>query len=264
MKRETALITGASSGIGLELAGQFGAHGSDLVLVARRKNRLHEAADEIRRRYGVRCVEFCTDLSDIDAANSVFAFCRSENVDVDVLVNNAGFGANDAFLRLSVDLQVQMLHVNIMALTTLTRLFLPAMVAKKSGGILNVSSTGAFQPGPFMAVYYASKSYVYSFTFALADELKQTGVTVSCLAPGPVNTEFRAVAKMRPPGLLRRLGEKSPEHVARAGYRGFRKGKRLIVPGVMNKVGVFAMRFVSRRMASGMTKSINKINDEIP
>lgn len=264
MKKETVLITGASSGIGLELARQFGAHGSDLVLVARRKNRLLEAAEDIRRRHGVRCVEFCTDLSDIDAANSVFAFCHSENIDVDVLVNNAGFGANDAFLRLSVDLQMQMLQVNVMALTKLTRLFLPAMVAKNAGGILNVSSTGAFQPGPYMAVYYASKSYVYSFTFALADELTQTGVTISCLTPGPVNTEFRAVAKMRPPGLLRRLGEKSLGDVAFAGYHGFRKGTRLIVPGVMNKVGVFAMRFVSRKMAGSMAKSINKINDEIP
>jgi len=264
MKKETALITGASSGIGLELAGQFGAHGSNLVLVARRKNKLLEAADEIRRRYGVRCVEFCTDLSDIDAADSIFEFCRKENIDVDVLVNNAGFGANNAFLNLSVELQMHMLQVNVLTLTKLTRLFLPAMVERNKGGIINVSSTGAFQPGPFMAVYYASKSYVYSFTFALADELAQSGVKVSCLAPGPVDTEFRRTAKIQSAGIMRRLGEQSAAHVARTAYHGFRKGKRLIVPGVMNKIGVFAMRFISRKTACGMAKTINKINYEIP
>jgi uncharacterized protein len=260
--REVVLITGASSGIGLELARQFAKYGSDLVLVARRENRLKALAEELNQSYGTVCVEYCTDLSDIDASTKVFAFCKKQNIHIDVLVNNAGFGANDAFVHLPAELQVRMLNVNIIALTHLTRLFLPDMLKKGRGGVLNIASTGAFQPGPFIAVYYASKAYVLSFTSALANEVMGTGLIVSCLAPGPVDTEFRSVAKIPPDSVLRKVAEKSAFDVARIGYKGFRSGKTLIIPGLMNRIGVFVLRFLGRNWAANMARSVNKKDNE--
>ncbi len=261
-KKKVVLVTGASSGIGLELARQFAMHGNDLVLVARRQNRLSALAKELNRDYGARCVEICTDLSDIDAAEKIYEFCHNRGIDVDILINNAGFGANDIFLNQSTEVLNKMLLVNIMSLTQLTRMFLPAMRERGSGGVLNVASTGAFQPGPYIAVYYASKAYVLSFTCALASEMHGTGVRISCLAPGPVDTEFRTIAGISPGGLLRKFGELSAEKVAECAYLGFEKGRTIIVPGIVNKLGVWGLRFVTRRAAARMAGSVNKKENE--
>ena len=183
MSAETALITGASSGIGCELARLFAADKSDLVLVARRQEKLDQLATELRRDYGVSVRVFAKDLADPQSPQAIFDALAAEGVAVDVLVNNAGFGAAGPVADLPLEKQLDMIQVNVAALTQLTRLFLPGMIQRRSGGILNVGSTAGFQPGPYMAVYYATKAYVLSFTEALGEEVVGTGVRVACLAP---------------------------------------------------------------------------------
>ena len=245
MPAETALITGASSGIGCELARLFAADKSNLVLVARRQEKLEQLATELRRDYGVQVRVLARDLADPRSPQAIFEALAAESVAVDVLVNNAGFGAAGAVVDLPLERQRDMIQVNVAALTQLSRLFLPGMIQRRSGGILNVGSTAGFQPGPYMAVYYATKAYVLSFTEALAEEVMGTGVRVTCLAPGPTATEFAAAANVENK-LLFRLGTVDARTVARAGYRGFRRGRLLVIPGPSNKLGALAVRFVPR------------------
>ncbi len=245
MASETALITGASSGIGLELARLFARDKSDLVLVARRGDRLEALAAELAERHGVKIMVMPKDLADDKAPRQIYDRLLGEGRGVDVVVNNAGFGARGAVAEIEPGRQLDMLRVNVTALTHLCRLFLPQMIERRRGGILNVASTAAFQPGPFMGVYYASKAYVLSFTEALAEETRGTGVTVSCLAPGPTRSEFQAVAKLED-ALIFKLGTQSSEAVARAGYDGFRRGKTIVVPGIRNKISAASVRFTPR------------------
>ena len=245
MANETALITGASSGIGLELARLFAGDKSDLVLVARRGDRLEALAAELAERHGVKIMVMPKDLADDKAPRQIYDRLLGEGRGVDVVVNNAGFGARGAVAEIEPGRQLDMLRVNVTALTHLCRLFLPQMLERRRGGILNVASTAAFQPGPFMGVYYASKAYVLSFTEALAEETRGTGVTVSCLAPGATRSEFQAVAKLED-ALIFKLGTQSSEAVARAGYDGFRRGKTIVVPGIRNKLGAVSVRFTPR------------------
>ena len=243
MTAETVLITGASSGIGLELARLFAADKSNLILVARSQDRLAALAEELRKSRGVEVVVLPQDLADPNVPQAIFD--ATKGLAVDVVVNNAGFGAVGAVVDLPLQRQLDMLQVNIVALTHLTRLFLSGMVDRHRGGILNVGSTAGFQPGPGMAVYYATKAYVLSFAEALAEEVAGTGVRVSCLAPGPTATRFGADSGMEK-SLFFKLGAMDAATVARRGYRGFRRGKVIVVPGLKNKLGAFSVRFAPR------------------
>ena len=250
---ETVLITGPSSGIGLELARCFAAAKSDLVLVARREDKLRQLAEELRARFGVQVRVVAKDLSLAAAPREIAETLNNMNVTVDVLVNNAGFGDLGPFAELPLERQMEMVQVNAAALTELTHRLLPGMIARARGGILNVASTAGFQPGPLMTVYYATKAYVISFSEGLAGELAGTGVAVSCLCPGPTATEFVSSAEM-PSTRLFRLGAMSAAAVARIGYEGFRSGRVLVVPGPMNKLGVLSLRVSPRFLVRKVTK----------
>jgi uncharacterized protein len=253
--RETVLITGASSGIGLELAKLFAADQSDLVLVARSQDKLESLAQQLRRDHGVEVVVVPKDLASPAAPQELFDQLGGQGIVVDVVVNNAGFGTLGSVASLPVERQMDMVRVNVVALTHLTRLFLPGMIARRRGGILNVGSTAAFQPGPNMAVYYATKAYVLSFTEALAEELVGSGVTATCLAPGPTATGFGADSGMDN-SLIFKLGMMDARTVAQAGHRGFRRGQVIVMPGLRNKLGAFSVRLGPRAFVRKLVKRL--------
>jgi short-subunit dehydrogenase len=252
MGQETVLITGASSGIGLELARLFARDGSALYLVARDVDKLASVADELRRESRASVRVMAKDLRGPDAQGEIVTEIEREGGQVDVLVNNAGFGALGTVANLDLDLQMEMIAVNVDAPTRLTRLLLPGMLERGRGGILNVASTAAFQAGPNMAVYYATKAYLLHFSEALAEEVRGRGVKVCCLCPGPTATHFAAGAGMEGTRLFR-WGASSPQEVAKAGYRAYRQGRVLVVPGVRNQLGVFGVRLLPRSLARKMT-----------
>ncbi len=238
------MITGASSGLGTEFAELCAADGYDLVLVARRGARLEELGTALTGRHGVRCDAVDADLAEPGAAETVVA--RMGPDPVDVLVNNAGFGSLGPFAESDVGTVERMIAVNVSALTALTRLLVPGMIARVRGGILNVASTAGFVPGPLMAVYYATKAYVISFSEALTEELRGSGVHVTVLCPGPTRTEFQAVAHMETARLFRMPGVMNAPAVARAGYRGLLRRQRMVVPGALNRLTAFAPRITPR------------------
>ena len=248
MPQETVLITGASSGIGRALAHCFAAERADLVLVARREDALQEAARELGDAFGVTAHVVAQDLAAPDAPRALFDRLQTDGVTVDIVVNNAGFGARGPVAELDLNRQLDMVQVNVTALTHLTRLFLPGMLERDRGGILNVASTAAFQPGPNMSVYYATKAYVLSFTEGLAEEVRGTTLTVTCLAPGATATPFAERADVKETPLFR-LGTMEASDVARAGHEGFRAGKTLVVPGFFNKLTAAGVRFIPRPLA---------------
>ena len=242
---ETVLITGASSGIGRELARLFAGDDADLVLIARSEGRLRELADELAAEYGVQAQVVPADLSRPGSPEEIAQTLARRHVDVDVLVNNAGFGTHGPVAGIGVGRQLEMIEVNVAALTALTALFLPGMLERRRGAILNVASTAAFQPGPNQAVYCATKAYVLSFTEALAEEVRGSGVRVSCLAPGATDTGFAAQAGMAGTRLFRR-GVMDAGRVARAGRDGLQRGKTLIIPSLRNRVLAFSVRLSPR------------------
>jgi uncharacterized protein len=250
----TALITGASSGIGLELARIFAQHGHDVVLVARHEDRLRTLAAELTGR-GVRAHVVAADLAAPDAAASLVARVEALGVEVDVLVNNAGFGRYGRFVETPLDNELAMIQVNIVALTELTKRLLPAMLARRRGRIMNVASTAAFFPGPLMAVYYATKAYVLSFSEAIANELQSTGVTVTVLCPGPTESGFQAAASLEESKLV--AGKKLPtaRSVAQHGYDALMAGTPLIVTGLTNKLTALAPRFMPRRAMAAVVRA---------
>jgi hypothetical protein len=255
--RATALVTGASAGIGRELARLFAADRFDLVLVARRKDRLEELAHELRMKNGAEVRVLPKDLADPGAPKEICDQLAGDGVKVDVVVNNAGFGLGGKVADLPLEGQIRMVQVNVVALTYLTRALLPAMIRRRFGGVLNVGSTAAFQPGPNMAVYFATKAFVLSFTEALTEELRGTGVQATCLAPGPTLTEFGSVSGTQNTWLFRR-GAMDAVTVARIGYQGFRQGRTLVVPGLHNKLIPLAVRLGPRslvRKISGLLTS---------
>ena len=240
--KPVVLITGASSGIGAALAKVFAAHGHELALVARRQDRLDALADEIAGTGQPRPTVFTADLERRDAASIIAAELSSQGLEPAFVVNNAGFGLRGAAVVLSRDEQLAMIDVNVRALTELSLMFIDS-VARHRGGILNVASLAAFLPGPGMAVYYASKAYVLSFSEALHRELSDSGVRVTALCPGPVPTEFQARAGMgRVPGA--RALELSAERVAQIGYDAFMAGQRVVIAGIGNRIVVSLMRLV--------------------
>lgn len=255
---ETVLVTGASSGIGLELARCFARTGARLVLVARKRAPMEALAQEIRSEYKAQCEVYSSNLAEAGAAVRLHNQLDSSGVRVDVLVNNAGFGANGLFAELPLDFQSQMVQLNITTLMELTRLFLPRMLRKKSGGVLNVASTAAYLPGPRMAVYYATKAFVLSFSEALAMELRGTGVTITTLCPGPTITNFAEASGARHAPLFSR-GAMTAEAVAEIGYKAFRARKRVVIAGTRNRLMMtaagLAPRAISGRIAGMMNKS---------
>lgn len=247
-KRQTALVTGASAGIGMALARVLAAGGHDLVVTARRAERLEALARELRERHGGTVHVWPEDLIDPAAPQRLFERARDAGIAVDVLVNNAGFGAWGEFDELPHQRQLEMIAVNVRAVTDLTHRFLPAMRERRAGRILIVSSVCGFQPGPYMAAYFATKAFLLFLGEALSAELAGSGVTTTCLCPGLVRTEFHKVAGMEHSRVMR-FRSKSAEEVAEAAYRGMMRGKRVVVPGLGNKfstmvVGAFPSRFV--------------------
>ena len=252
----TALITGASSGIGLELARLFARDRYDLVLVARRLDRLDRLGAELAQGHRIRSRSVGADLASPDAPEAVVETLRQAGVRVDVLVNSAGYGQYGPFASADGRTALDLLQVNVVALTHLTKLLLPEMVARGSGRILNVASTAGFQPSPFLAVYAASKAFVLSFSEALAEELAGTGVTVTALCPGPTVTEFQARAGMEGVRLFRGPLMMDAASVARQGYDGLMRGHRLVVPGLGNKLLMESVRFAPRRLVTKIARLI--------
>jgi short-subunit dehydrogenase len=248
--KKVALITGASAGLGVEFARQLSARGHRLVLVARRKDRLDALAQELGNARAI-----ATDLSKSGSATKVLADLKAAGEQVEILINNAGFGLIGPFAELDGRRERQMIDLNVGTLTDLCRAIAPAMIKQKSGGIVNVASTAAFQPGPNMAVYFATKAYVLSFTEALHEELKPHGVHVSALCPGPTRTEFGEVAGFGSNGLFERVAMESPEVVA-AGLEGLDRNRAVVVPGFANKVGAASTRFAPRSVVRRIAGAI--------
>ena len=251
--RKTALITGASSGIGLELARIFAREGYNLVLVARNGDRLRQLASELEKADGARSLILATDLTDPGAAAYVLDQTTRAGLQLDVLVNNAGFGQYGLFAENDLEECLQQIQLNVTTLTHLTRLYLPGMIERKSGRILNVASTAAFQPGPLMAVYFATKAYVLHFSEALGNELDGSGVTVTCLCPGATITEFHKRAKATGQRLLK-LGAMDARTVAEDGYRALIAGKPVVISGLKNWLVAQSVRFSPRRLVTAIAR----------
>jgi short-subunit dehydrogenase len=257
-KSQTVLITGASGGIGYELAKLLARDRANLILVARSGDTLVEIARELQGNFYCNVKTIALDLADAHAPKFLFDQLQNEGITVDILVNNAGFGAFGEFAQIPEPEILGQIQLNISALTHLTRLFLPAMVARQQGRVMNVASTAAFQPGPLMAVYYASKAYVLSFSEALANELSGSGVTVTCLCPGPTNTNFAKRAGNDGTRLFKKIGGMSAEAVARDGYRGLMEGKTLVISGLQNWLVAESVRFAPRKMATAISRWISE------
>jgi uncharacterized protein len=251
--RKTALITGASFGIGLEFARIFAREGYNLVLVARSADKLRQLASGLEKAHGSRSLILATDLTEPGASAYVLDQTTRADIQVDVLVNNAGFGQYGMFAENDLEECLRQIQLNVTTLTHLTRLYLPAMIERKSGRILNVASTAAFQPGPLMAVYFATKAYVLSLSEALANELGGSGVTVTCLCPGPTATEFQKRANIA--GIrLTRYGCMDARTVAEDGYRAMMAGKPLVISGFRNWLVAQSVRFSPRRMVTAIAR----------
>lgn len=255
---KTALITGASSGIGLELAHLFAHDGYRLVLVARNRGALRELGDELQSRYNVTVRISPKDLAHPATPAELYAELQEAGIVLDVLVNNAGFGGAGAFLKTDWNHEAEMMQVNMVAVVQLTKLFLPQIRARE-GKILNVASTAAFQPGPFMSVYYASKAFVLHFSEALSEELSGTGVTVTCLCPGPVKTNFQNRAYIAGTPLANSPLLVDVREVARTGYEGMKQGKRIVIPGWKNRLLVESLRISPR---STILKVVRRLQEK--
>jgi short-subunit dehydrogenase len=255
INRGTALITGASTGIGLEFAKRFAKDGYHLVLVARNRERLEEVATSIPSHQPVSVHVIDLDLSDIDAPQRLYDLVRGMDIHIDVLVNNAGIGIFGEFAQTDRVTELKMIDLNVRGLTDLTKLFLPQMIEKGSGSILNVASTAAFQPGPLMAVYYATKAYVLSFSEALANELKGTGVTISAFCPGPTATEFQERANMNASRL--QLLRMDVNEAVNIGYQGFKQRRTIIIPGFRNRFLVTLVRFLPRIVVTAIVRAVS-------
>ncbi|CAM4375455.1 SDR family NAD(P)-dependent oxidoreductase [Deinococcus marmoris] len=261
----TALITGASSGIGEAIARQLAAHGANLILVARSERRLQALAAELSQQYGVMATVIAADLSQSGAGRKLQQETEARGLQVDLLVNNAGFGGFSEFARQDPQEISEMIAVNVTALTDLTRLFLPAMLERGRGRVLNVASTAGFIPGPLMAVYYATKAYVLSFSEAVNEELRGTGLSVTALCPGPVDTGFQDAATLNESKLMTgvtRLAMLDVETVARIGVEAMLRGQGVAVAGLANKVQVSAFRLLPRAAAARIIAGVQARREE--
>ncbi|MEI6524115.1 MAG: SDR family oxidoreductase [Bacteroidota bacterium] len=252
----TALITGASNGIGLELAKIHASKGGNLVLVARNKSKLDELKKELENQYKVSVYIIGKDLSVFNSAQEVYDETNKQNIKIDYLINNAGFGDFGMFLDSDWNKELQMINLNITTLTQFTKLYLRDMLKHRSGKIMNVASTAAFQPGPIMAVYFATKAYVLSFSEAVNNEVSDKGVTVTTLCPGPTESGFQAAASMEESNLVK--GRKLPtsKEVAEYGYAAMLKGKTVAIHGLMNWILANSVRFTPRSLVVKITRKI--------
>jgi short-subunit dehydrogenase len=245
----TALITGASTGIGYELALILAKNKINLVLVARSKEKLLNLQTKLAAEIGIKVSVLDLDLSTESSAQQVFDFCQQQKIKVDYLINNAGFGDYGFFHESDWKKQAEMLQLNIVTLTQLTHLFLPNMIKNKSGKILNVASIAAFLPGPLMSVYYATKAYVLHFSEALANELKDDGITVTTLCPGPTESGFQALAAMEESKIVKGKKMATSKEVAEYGFQAMMKGEQVAIHGFMNKLMVNSIRITPRSLA---------------
>jgi uncharacterized protein len=255
---KVALITGASGGIGLELALVFAKRGHDLVIVARSLEKLQELAQSLQQQYNIRVRVIAADLSEMSSVKNIYQTLKQENITVEYLINNAGFGDFGLFIESDWDKQEQMINLNITALTYLTRLYLPEMVNRKSGRIMNVASTASFQPGPLMSVYYASKAYVLHFSEAIADEVRNSGVTITALCPGATESGFQKAAANEESKLIKGKKLPSSKEVAEYGYSAMMKGKRVAVHGTLNYLMTLGPRFAPRRLVVWIARKIQE------
>lgn len=256
MDNNYVLITGASSGIGYELAKLFKRDGYNLILVARDKEKLQMAVDKLNNEKN-KIIMLDVDLSREDEVDKLIKYINKNEIDINILVNNAGIGSFGEFAEIDWKTEEKLIDINIKALTKLTKYFLPKMIEKKSGGILNVASTAAFASGPRMATYYASKAYVLNLTEAIHEEVKEYGINISCLCPGPVRTSFQSKAGIK-------KSEKAKKYlmnadiVAKVGYDKFKKGEVIIIPGFKNKVLVNANKLLPRAVSRKIILKTNK------
>jgi len=257
-KAKTALVTGASSGIGYELTKLLARDGYGLVLVSSNRDKLTRVAKEVEDTYQVPVRVIVKDLSQADAAKEVFEELERDAVSVDVLINNAGFGGYGYFYKTDLTHELNMIQCNVVSIVQLTKLFLHGMITRGSGRVMNVASTAAFQPGPLMTIYYATKAFVLSFSEALSSELNGTGVSVTALCPGPTKTEFGKRAGIDRTRLLNMGISQTADVVAKKGYRGLMKGTPLVIPGIFNKLGSFSLRFMPRRLVPFVVKKVQK------
>jgi len=246
------VVTGASGGIGYELCKLFARDGYPLLLVARSGDKLKAFAEELTAAHGVAVATCALDLAAPDAPSQLFESAQNQRLPVQVLVNNAGFGDYGPFAEADLAACLQMLQLNVVALTHLTRLFLPGMLERNVGGVLNVASLAAFQPGPLMAVYYASKAYVLHLSEALAEELRHSNVRVTALCPGPTATGFEGRAGLNVSQMF--TGVMDARAVAEAGYTGLFRGRRIVVPGMWNRLFAQGYRFVPRALLAGVVR----------
>ena len=256
--RPIAIITGASAGIGRELAELYARDGHDLILVARRREVLESIARTLTERHRINCDPFVADLARRLEREHLAAHIRGVDQHIAAPVNNAGIGTHGYFHETDLERELEIIELNIAALTHLTKLVLPGMLARRAGRIVNISSVAAFQPGPLMAVYYASKAYVQSFSEALSEETSGTGVTVTAICPGPTVSEFQTSAGIQPDAPTIGTPVMTAREVAEMAYRGAASGKRVVITGLRNKVVLLANRLLSRRR---MTRLVRRLQE---
>lgn len=254
--RKTALVTGASSGLGIWFSRVLAEDGYDLLVVARREEVLLEQKKILEDEFGIKVTVLPKDLSKLESVDEIYDYCVENGIKIHTLINNAGFGDFGRFNERSLKKQTDMIAVNVTALTALTHKFMQGMIDDKDGRILNVASIAGFEPGPLMSVYYATKSYVISFTEALSVELKGTGVSIMALCPGPTDTGFEDAASAKSSGLFKNMKVATAEKVVRFGYKKLKKGRVLVIQGFVNKLVPFASRFVPRAF---MRKCVFKV-----
>jgi short-subunit dehydrogenase len=260
MNNETALITGSSSGIGMHLAHEFARNSHPVVLVAPVESELREVAQQLKQLDGGNdAIVIAKDLEQPNSAQEIFDELQQRGVTIDILVNNAGHGQRGKFHEISIEQDLSMVRLNIEAVLRLTKLFLPPMLARGRGRVLNTASVAGFEPGPLLAVYHATKAFVLSLTESLATELEDTGITVTALCPGPTDTDFFPKADLTETRAMQHA--MAPQDVAEAGYKAVMAGERIIIPGGMNKVLVGARRILSGHMQSHMNE---KFYEELP
>lgn len=256
--RKTALITGASGGLGYEFAKIFASEGYHLVLVARSEGKLYIMKEKLEKAYGINVYVCAQDLSKQNASMRVWEYVQEKKIAVDVLINDAGFGDFGKFANSDWEKQYDMLQVNITALTQLTHLFLKPMIERRQGKILNLASIAAFMPGPKMSVYYASKAYVLSFTEALSVELKGTGVSVTALCPGPTNTGFAKNAELGKSRLFKSFEKTTARSIAEYGYETLMTKQVVAVPSRKNKLTLLAVRLLPRSIVRRIVYLVQK------
>lgn len=254
--KNTALVTGASNGIGLELAKIHASKGGDLVLVARNKSKLDELKNELEKEFKVNVYTIGKDLSASNAAQEVYDETTKQNIQIDILINNAGFGDFGLFAETDWNKESEMINLNIATLTLFTKLYLQDMVKKGSGKIMNLASTASFQPGPMMAVYFATKAYVLSFSEAISNEVSNKGVTVTALCPGPTTSGFQAAASMENSKLFSNKNLPTSKEVAIYGYNAMMKGKTVAIHGIMNKILATSLRFAPRAIVLKISRKV--------